>query len=159
MDSKHVLYALAAFFFLGLAPVSAEAKGLFVINTGAEIFDVADLPEELKGPEVALWRLGWMCSRFGILWADVWTWDCKLIAYDGDNYSELPAEMQEELEAEYPKSKAERGLWNRFGIFGMLGVVAVLGIVGAGKGEDEGAPLSSENPPGDGSDDPPPMPT
>ena len=158
MNSCRVFYALAVSFFLGLVPLTAEAKGLLIITTGNEIFDVADLPEELKGPEVAGWRLGWMCSRFGLLWADVWTWDCKLVAYQDDSYSELPPELQAQLEEAHPKSEAKRGLWNRFGIFGMLGVVAVLGILGAGKEDDEAPP-----PPDDGSqpnsDDPPPMPT
>lgn len=158
MNSSRVLYALALLFFLAVTPSSAEAKGLLIINTGDEIFDAAELPEALQSPEVDGWRLGWMCSRFGVLWADVWTWDCRLVAYQGDNYSDLPPDLQAQLEEAHPKSSANRGLWNRFGIFALLGVVAVLGIAGA-RGDDESTPSAPSAPEsGSGGDDPPPMP-
>lgn len=116
--SKWIGMAVATASLLALAP-SAQAKIPIPVNTGNEIFEVGPLPPSLQAadPELASWKLGYMCDRFGILFADVWTWNCKLVAYDGKTtYSDLPPEVRATLEAEYPMSKARRGFWNHYGI-------------------------------------------
>lgn len=128
--SRRTLMTAAAVSLFVLLPSLAHAKVPFIINTGNEIFEVAPLPAPLKegDPQLAAWKLGYMCDRFGILWADAWTWNCKLVAYDGNNtYSALPEELRATLASEYPMSKARRGIWNHYGI-----VVLVAGAVGLG---------------------------
>jgi hypothetical protein len=113
--------------WLLLAP-PAHAKIPIPVNTGNEVFEVGPLPPELQAnPKLAGWKLGYMCDRFGILWANVWTWNCKLVAYDGakNSYTDLPPEWRESLEAKHPMSKAKRGFWNHYGI-----PLALLGLVG-----------------------------
>jgi len=114
---------------LALAP-AAEAKIPIPINTGNEVFEVGPLPDTLKAmnKSLASWKLGYLCDRFGIIGADVWTWNCKLVAYDGTKgYSDLPDAIRGPLEKEYPMSKAQRGAWNHYGI-----VVLVMVVVGLG---------------------------
>lgn len=124
------LMTMGAVSLFVLLPSLAHAKVPFIINTGNEIFEVAPLPAPLKEgkPQLAAWKLGYMCDRFGILWADVWTWNCKIVAYDGDKtYSDLPEELRSSFESQYPMSKAQRGLWNHYGI-----VIIAVGLVGLG---------------------------
>ena len=127
----HLPLLFGIFIFAALAlPDRAEARKrglpLVIINTGTEIARVADLPEGLADqPELKGWSLGYKYEHFGILWADVWTWDKELVIFKDDTYSEIPEEVREELEAEYPFSDSDRNLWNRFGI-----LAAVIGMGG-----------------------------
>lgn len=129
-SAAHAIAPLAAaFVLLALAP-AAHAKIPIPVHTGNDVFEVGPLPAELQTwkPELKGWKIGYMCDRFGILFANVWTWNCKMVAYDGKNtYDDLPPDWRDSLEAEYPMSKAKRGFWNRFGI-----VVLALGMVAAG---------------------------
>ena len=127
---------LLAAALLALAP-AAEAKIPIPINTGNGVFEVAPLPETLKAMDrsLASWKLGYKCDRFGILWADVWTWNCKLVAYDGvKSYSDLPDELRTKLEKEYPMSKAQRGFWNHYGIVVVLVAIGGLGALKSSAG-------------------------
>lgn len=128
-----ILIALVALLAL---PSEAEARKrglpLLIINTGEEISKVADLPAELQGaPDLQGWSLGYKYSHFGILWADVATWDKQLVAFKDDTYSDLPEDMKTVLEEQYPFSSTERNLWNRFGIF-LIGGLVVLGFLKSG---------------------------
>lgn len=109
------------------APLSAEAKGLLIFNTGEELFHVASLPQALAEHYPDSTTLGYKCKRIAIFWADAWTWDCKLAAVDveGDRYGDLPSDARAELEKKYTMSDSKRGLWNHYGIAAML-----LGLIG-----------------------------
>ena len=93
-----------------LAAGEAHAK-FILINTGEEVYEVAELPPELAAEAPpGSWKLGYMCSHVGVFWADIWTWSCELVAYDRTThtYADLPPEMKTELEAIYPWSAAQR---------------------------------------------------
>lgn len=103
------------------------------VQSGKEVFEVGPLPASLKSvnPKLAKWKLGYMCEHMGILWADLWSWDCKLVAYDepSKTYTDLPEPIRLQLEAKYPMSKADRGFWNHYGIVVLIVIVMVLGAL------------------------------
>jgi hypothetical protein len=119
----------------------AQAK-LIVINTGEEIYEVADFDEqnfvEIYG-EVPPgdWKLGYMCSHFGIFWADVWTWDCELVAFEGETYADLPPDMRLELKQIHPWSNAQRGAWNKYGFWTLGGLLVVGVVIGKRDGDSD----------------------
>ena len=63
-----------------------------------------------------------MCKRFGLFGADVWTWDCHMLAGQvaAESYADLPASYAQRLEAQFPMSQAKRGFWNHYGIVSLL---------------------------------------
>ncbi len=108
-----------------LTPKEAHAK-FVLINTGQEMYEVGPLPPELAAEAPAGdWHLAYMCSRLGVFWADVWTWDCEMVAFDGKGYADLPAEARYELEATYPMSQAKRSLWNKYGVLAFVGLAGI----------------------------------
>ena len=103
------------------AAVPAQAKGLFIINTGDEMFEVGSFPAEVVQtyPGTKAYKAGYKCSHFGILWADVWTWDCQLVAVTGDNsYADLPDAVVSKMGSDplYAMGKAQRSVWNHYGV-------------------------------------------
>ena len=100
--------------------MSADAKGGFaLINTGDDLFEVADLPaailKDFSSAKDA--KAGYKCSRFGLFWADIETWDCQLVAVTGENsYGTLPHEVVSKLEADsqHKLSNAVRDFWNHY---------------------------------------------
>lgn len=110
---------------------SANAKGFVLINTGDELFEVTEFPSQLVSelPVLNTMRAGYKCHHFGIFWADVWTWDCKLVAVASDSrYSDLPDRVASQLSSnpDYSFSKAKRGFWNHYGVLTLLGALAGL---------------------------------
>jgi hypothetical protein len=126
--------AVLVFVLLALAPAAhARVRIPIPVHTGQEMFEVGPLPAELQAwrPELKDWKVAWMCDRIGILFADVWTWNCRIVAYDGKStYDDVPQDWRESLEAEHPMSKA-RGLWNRYGV---LLIAVALAVLGASRG-------------------------
>ena len=123
-------------FFLLLAlclAVSTQAhakRGFMLINTGDELFEVAAFPEDViqKIPRASQAKVGYKCDHFGIFWADVWTWNCKLVAVlDENSYADLPDEISSRLstDPQFALGKAKRGFWNHYAFW-----VIVLGICG-----------------------------
>ncbi len=112
----------------------ARRRGLipFIINTGDVIYPVGPVPTELielsEDPEISNWKLGYKCSHFGILFADIACWDKELVIFKHRNYTEIPAEIREQLKKDYPFSKAERSAWNKYGVILFI-LVIVFGIV------------------------------
>lgn len=125
MKLKHKIGALAAVAAMAL-PMAAQAKGIFIINTGDELFEVKDLPAAEVANYPANTKLGFKCSRFGVFWADVWTWDCQqaLVDVAGEKYGDLPPELKSE--ANYTMSDAKRGLWEHYGIAAVIGGLLLL---------------------------------
>ena len=131
------MLVVAAALCLGFAASPAHAKrGIAVINTGNELFEVAPFPADVIAaiPQTKNLKVGYKCSHFGIFWADVWTWDCKLVGVEGENsYTDLPEALRTKLAAEpqYAYSHAKRGLWNHYGFWAVLAAFAVFVGFGA----------------------------
>jgi hypothetical protein len=121
-----------------LAPAPAQARGLVIYNTGEELFEVADFPQDMVAqyPGLKDYKISYTCQRFGLFWADVWTWDCKLMAgnISTNTATDVPQELKATLEKDYPFDKAQRNYWSKYGIITMLGGFVLLGMM---KGKQE----------------------
>lgn len=125
--------------FLGLSAFCGKdvlAKGIpipFLFNTGSEIYPVAPIPDELAAmsddPDIVNWKLGYKCQHFGIFYADIWCWSEELVIFKGKTYSDIPEEIKRELEKKYPFSKAERSIWNKYGI--LITLLLIVLAIGA----------------------------
>lgn len=130
---------------LGVIATPAHAKrGIGIINTGDELFEVAPFPADVIAaiPQAKDLQVGYKCSHFGIFWADVWTWDCQLVGVENDtSYTSLPDELRTKLSADpqYAYSHAKRGLWNHYGFWAVLAAVVVFLGIGAVAGKKESA--------------------
>lgn len=118
-----------------LAPTPAHARGAIIVNTGEELFEVADFPQNMvdQYPGLKDYKISYACQRFGIFWANLWTWDCKLMAgnISTNTVADIPQEFMPTLQQEYPFDKAQRNFWNKYGIITMLGIFILLGVIGA----------------------------
>ena len=98
------------------------AKGIpLFFNTGDELFEVEDAPAFDEG-----YKVGYACERFGVFGADIWTWNCKLMAINMDKFSagELPEEMLQELNQKYSESDRIRDPWNHYGAAVIVALIA-----------------------------------
>jgi len=141
MKSHLLRTSLLAAFLILCAPLffqtQAQAKiPLFIINTGDIIYPVADIPDELAETETDLsgYKLGYKCSHFGVLFADVWCWDKQLVLFKdtsirNQEYMDLPDEIRPSLEKKYPFSKTDRSPWNKYGIFVIIGGMVFFGMM------------------------------
>jgi len=121
---KRIFWGLI-FLLLTALPVLSHAKGApLFFQTGDELFEVANAPKFDGG-----YSVGYACQRFGLFGADIWTWDCKIMAVNLEEFavSALPQEMQAEYSQKYTLSDRIRNPWNHYGA-GLLGV----GLVGIG---------------------------
>ena len=129
---QHVYKSLAivAIATMVFVTSSVQAKGLFIINTGDEVFEVSEEPAITAGMGQG-WKLGYACSHFGVLWADAWTWDCKMGAVNLEefSYSDLPTEILDTYKDKYTMSDAQRGIWNKYGMLLFAGLLVVGGVV------------------------------
>lgn len=115
----------------------AMAKGFFVINTGDELFEVADFPKEIVAEyeDLNRYKVGYKCSHFGVLWADVRTWDCQMVGInpnEKDTYYDLPKDILAALanKPEYQENKMQRSFWNKFGFYLIIALILVSLVVG-----------------------------
>ena len=103
----------------------AKGAPLF-FQTGDELFEIEGAPTFEDG-----YSVGYACQRFGLFGADIWTWDCELMAINVDSFSagELDPEFKAEMESKYSLSDRVRNPWNHYGAFGLaivlIGSVAV----------------------------------
>ena len=116
---------------------AAQAKIPAIFNTGDELFEIGDFPKEsiqafgdLKDLKAA-----YKCKHFGLFWADVWTWDCSLVATssaEANTYYDLPADLTAALQnnKDYQTSAMKRSFWNHYGIFIMI--LLIVGYFGFG---------------------------
>ena len=138
--SLRLLFATAAL-CLGVVATPAHAKrGIGIINTGEELFEVAPFPADVIAavPQAKDLKVGYKCSHFGVFWADVWTWDCQLVGVENENsYTTLPDGLRDKLSADpqYGYSQVKRGLWNRYGFWAALIALAALVGIGAVAGK------------------------
>lgn len=107
-------------------PSIALAKAPLFFNTGDELFEIEGAPNFDDG-----YSVGYVCKRFGVFGADIWTWDCKLMAINISDFAagELPAEMKSELSQKYSLSDRKRSPWNQYGIWGMLALVLAYSVL------------------------------
>lgn len=124
MKSKLMMLCLicASFF-----PAISYAKGIpLFFNTGDEIFEVKNAPDLGQG-----FKVGYACKHFGLFGADVWSWDCQLMAVNKADFSaaDLEPEQQQQYQAEYPLSSRDRGIWNHYGILILLLVIGGYGLL------------------------------
>ena len=112
---KRWILSLACVLALCLSP-AAQAK-LLIINTGDELFEVAELPLHLKREMQDGYKMGYVCRHFGIFWADYQTWNCRLVAVNlqHQQYADLPVDMLGQWRQQYPWKMAKRSLWNQYG--------------------------------------------
>lgn len=119
--------------FYCLCTVSAHAKVPLFFNTGDELFEVAPYPEEIiqKYPEAKNSKAGYKCDHFGIFWADVWTWNCKLVDVVNENsYAELPSDVTAKLSSDpkYSLSNAKRNFWNHYGFATVIAALVAFSL-------------------------------
>ena len=114
--------ALAACAMLAAFATPSEAlakKGFGIVSHGDELVEVGPLPEV---PEKVV---GSLCQHFSVFWANVYTWDCRLVVTDKElqRYAEIPEPLKQDFEAKYSVANAQRGAWAKYGIFILLGLV------------------------------------
>ncbi|OZG71349.1 hypothetical protein BTA51_20570 [Hahella sp. CCB-MM4] len=100
-----------------LAPTMSYAKGVpLFFQTGDELFEIDGAPTFEDG-----YSVGYACQRFALLGADVWTWDCDLMAINVEEFSagDLDDEYKAELSQQYSLSDRKRNPWNHYGIFAL----------------------------------------
>ena len=97
---------------------------LLFFNTGDEMFEAGKFSTDMlrKFPDLSDYQPAYKCSRFGLFGADVWTWDCHMVASQiaAESYADLPEDYAQRLQAEFPMSQAKRGFWNHYGILRAL---------------------------------------
>ena len=133
-----IILALSLFF---AAPAHAK-RGIAIINTGDELFEVADFPDDVIkiAPGARNAKVGYKCSHVGLFWADIWTWDCKMVAVTGDNsYGDLPPDIAAMLDTNpaYTLRKAKRGFWNHYAFPTLLFGIAAFAVFGWFKRDKE----------------------
>ncbi|AZZ94265.1 MULTISPECIES: hypothetical protein [unclassified Hahella] len=112
---------------LMLAPSLSYAKGIpMFFNTGDEIFEIEGAPQYEEG-----YSLGYACKRFGLFGADIWTWDCKMMAVNLNLFSVADIDESDltEFSAKYSLSDRKRNLWNHYGIALLLVVIVAFGLL------------------------------
>jgi hypothetical protein len=140
---KHFFVVLAL--CLAATGTAHAKKGLMLINTGDELFTVAPFPEDVikEIPKAKDANVGYKCDHFGIFWADVWTWNCKIVAVlDENSYADLPEALVTRLagDEKFAMSHAKRGFWNHYAFWVLLiaiGAFLVWGMLPGNKKKEE----------------------
>lgn len=112
---------LLLFICCAFSPITM-AKGIpLFFNTGDELFEIEDAPAFDDG-----YKVGYACERLGVFGADIWTWNCKLMAINMGKFSagDLPEDMTQELNQKYSESDRIRNPWNHYGAVLIVVIVA-----------------------------------
>lgn len=122
MKIKHLLAALS---LAVLFCQPSYAKGFLLFNTGDELFEVAEFPSEMVSDYRDLKNLkaGYKCDRFALFWADIWTWNCSMVAVTpNESYMDLPEEIVSTLKSDpqYAFKRSQRSFWNHYGFLTFL---------------------------------------
>lgn len=111
---------------LSAVPSLSYAKGApLFFQTGDELFEIEDAPLYEDG-----YSLGYACQRFGLFGADVWTWDCDLMAINIDEFAAGDISEEDKLiyASTYSLSDRKRDVWNQYGIFALAFGLGGLGL-------------------------------
>lgn len=103
--------------FVALVPGISAAKGApLFFQTGDELFEIEGAPTFEDG-----YSVGYACKRFALFGADIWTWDCELMAINIDEFAagDLDPQFKAEMESMYSLSDRSRDPWNQYGAFGL----------------------------------------
>lgn len=110
---KHLFWGMTLL-LLGAMPTLSHAKGApLLLQTGDELFEVANAPKLEQG-----YSVGYACKRLGLFGADLWTWDCQLMAVNLDEFAvaDLTDELHAELAQKYSLDDRVRDPWNHYGV-------------------------------------------
>lgn len=114
---------LKACLFVCLAlPTLSHAKGIpMFYSTGDEAFAIENAPDYGEG-----FSLGYLCQHFALFGADIWTWDCEMMAVNMDTFTvaDIPESEKSQLAAQFSLSDRQRSFWNQYGV-----IVLLLGLV------------------------------
>lgn len=112
---------------LSVMPTLSHAKGApLFFQTGDELFEIDGAPQFEGG-----YSVGYACKRFGLFGADLWTWNCEMMAVNLEEFAagELSQEMLAEMSQKYSLSDRVRDPWNHYGALlmglGLVGGIAV----------------------------------
>ncbi|MFC3151297.1 hypothetical protein ACFOEK_09695 [Litoribrevibacter euphylliae] len=100
-----------------IVPNVSFAKGApLFFQTGDELFEIEGAPQLEEG-----YSVGYACQHVGLFGADIWTWDCEIMAVNVEEFSagNLDPEFKAEMEEKFSLSDRSRNPWNHYGVFGM----------------------------------------
>lgn len=114
--AKLALWIAVATIVVAAAPRDAAAARIPVIyQTGQDSFVSGPLPAPFdKVPELAGFQAGYLCDITGVFWTYFYVRNCKPAAVLGDQYNDSP-ELAAAIQAAYPESTMQRGIWNHYG--------------------------------------------
>lgn len=125
---RATLYAALFTVAVLISPDGWARHGSVVVNWGEELFEVGPFPADLTHQITRDNNAGFRCSHVGIFWADIWTWNCHLIAISPEERDfDLPEAVVAKLSGnpEFTMENAKRGLWNHFGFWSIAVLVAI----------------------------------
>jgi hypothetical protein len=130
---------------LFVAPAAHARRSFVLFNTGSELFEVGALPREvLKAPgDETSAKAGYKCSHFGVFWADIATWDCKLVAIVADDtYADLPADVFAKLSGDprYGFDMAQRSFWNHYAFWALIAALVAIRVLDRIRSPREASP-------------------
>ena len=103
-------WAIAGLLVLSLHSTAHARRGFFFITTGETVKHVGEVASNMKAGaseatgQAGELEVGYLHSRFGVFWVDVWTWGGKYVLFDdNDQVWELDQEMAAELMGVEPK--------------------------------------------------------
>lgn len=139
--AKLALWIAIASIGIAVSPRDAAAARIPVIyQTGEDSFVSGPLPAPYdKMPELAGFQAGYLCNITGVFWTYFYVRDCKPVAVNGDTYN-ASTELAAAIQAAYPESTMQRGLWNHYGWILFAALIALGGffaIKSAITGEDD----------------------
>ena len=124
-------------FVLLVSPATAHAaksRGIpLFFQTGDELFEIEDAPEFEDGSSV-----GYLCQHFALFFADIWTWDCRIMYVFLEDFAveEIPEEELSEYQASYTTSDRKRSFWNQYGFITLLVLGGIGGVFGPGEKQE-----------------------
>jgi hypothetical protein len=118
--SKAAIAVSIAAIGIAVSPRDAAAARIPVIyQSGHDAFPCGPLPPPYDHePGLAGFQAGYVCEITGVFWTYFSVRDCKPAAIHDDVYKESP-ELAAAIQARYPESTMQRGIWNHYGWMAM----------------------------------------
>jgi hypothetical protein len=111
------------------SPRQATAARIPVVyQSGQDSFPCGPLPAPYdQEPGLANFQAGYVCEITGVFWTYFSVRDCKPAAIHDGTYKESP-ELAVAIQAKYPESTMQRGIWNHYGWM-LMAALLVLGLI------------------------------